>query len=92
MSGDVRAALDAAGEAVRVYLDKNGCGEVCALRPCRCADGAAAAAIAAFLRALPGCDVMLQRWTDDDPPQQNGPHSNFTLAAAVTAAAREGSE
>lgn len=45
--------------------------------------------IAAFLRALPPSDVMMQRWTDDDPPRQNGPHSTVTLAAAVTAAATE---
>ena len=50
----------------------------------------AAAAIAAFLRALPCCDVMMQRWTNDDPPERDGPHSTITLAAAVEAAAREG--
>ncbi len=48
------------------------------------------AAIAAFLRALPCCDVMMQRWTNDDPPERDGPHSTITLAAAVEAAAREG--
>jgi len=50
----------------------------------------AAAAIAAFLRALSPCDVMMQRWTNDNPPQQDGPHSTITLAAAVTAAAEDG--
>lgn len=49
-----------------------------------------APAIAAFLRALPCCDVMMQRWTNDDPPERDGPHSTITLAAAVEAAAREG--
>lgn len=44
----------------------------------------AAAVAAAFLRALPACDVMMERnsW-------EGGPHSTHTLAAAVEAAAKE---
>lgn len=43
-----------------------------------------AAAIAVFLRALPACDVMMERnsW-------EGGPHSTHTLAAAVERAAQE---
>ena len=79
MSG-VRKALEEAERAVNQITE----GE--------CADERliAAAAIAAFLRALPCCDVMMQRWTNDDPPERDGPHSTLTLAAAVEAAAREG--
>lgn len=89
----VRKALEAAGEAVRKALVKPPCcmeGTGCELPPCHCSRVAASAAIAAFLRALPCCDVMMQRWTNDDPPERDGPHSTITLAAAVEAAAREG--
>lgn len=79
MSDPVRAALEAAEDAAHIA----GC------PPGSCAH-VAAATIAAFLRALPCCDVMMQRWTNDDPPERDGPHSTITLAAAVEAAAREG--
>lgn len=47
----------------------------------------AAAAVAAFLRALPACDVMMERnsW-------EGGPHSTHALAAAVERAAQEASD
>lgn len=45
-------------------------------------EGTAAVSVAAFLRALPACDVMMERnsW-------EGGPHSTQTLAAAVERAA-----
>jgi len=43
-----------------------------------------AAIIAAFLRALRPCDVLMDR------PGDLGPHSTVTLAAAVEEAARDG--
>ncbi len=53
---DARAALEVAAEAVRVSLNRPGvsCPEqVCEMRPCPCSNDAAAAAIAAFLEAMP---------------------------------------
>jgi hypothetical protein len=52
----IKAALQAAGEAARVALTKPGvaCGDpICTIAPCECARDGAAAAIVAFLRALP---------------------------------------
>ncbi len=77
----IRDALRAAGEAARDAFACKPCGEPCTLPPCRCADAAGAAAVAAFLRALPACDVMM-----DHP--EGAMHSTRTLAAAVEAAAR----
>lgn len=52
----IKAALEAAGEAVRQAIIKPPCcmeGTGCELPPCHCSSVAAAGAIAAFLRALP---------------------------------------
>jgi len=83
----IRAALDAAGEAARIEACKPGCcgeGTGCEIGPCYCSTVAARAAIAAFLRALPPSDVMMQRYAPDG--DLAGPHSTLTLAAAVEAA------
>lgn len=56
MSDPIKAALEAAGEAVRQNLIKPPCcmeGTGCELPPCHCSSVAAAAAIAAFLEAMP---------------------------------------
>jgi hypothetical protein len=52
----IKRALEGAGEAVRQAIIKPPCcmeGTGCELPPCHCASVAAAAAIAAFLEALP---------------------------------------
>lgn len=79
----IRDALREAGEAARDSFACKPCGEPCTLPPCWCADAAAAAAVAAFLRALPACDVMMDR-------PEGAMHSTRTLAAAVERAAKEG--
>jgi hypothetical protein len=52
----VADSLVVAAEAARASLALSNCVDagVCVLPPCRCATDAAAAAIAAFVRALPG--------------------------------------
>lgn len=83
----IKAALEAAGEAARKAIITPGCcieGTGCEVCPCHCASVAASAAVAAFLRALPKCSIMLAR---DDA---HGYHNTTSLAAAVEAAAREG--
>jgi hypothetical protein len=52
----------------------------------------AAAAVAAFLRALPACDVMMPQNPDPRATDPGGPHSTQTLAAAVERAAREAAD
>ncbi len=52
----IKAALVAAGEAARKAFIVPGCcmeGTGCEMPPCHCSQVAAAAAVAAFLRALP---------------------------------------
>ena len=74
----VAVALAAGAEAARRSLYPGMCRDgACMMAPCQCAHDAAAAAIAAFLRALPAVDVMMDR------PEPNGPHSTRTLARAV---------
>lgn len=48
--------------------------------PCQWCAAGSAAAVAAFLRALPPCDVLMDRGNN------RGMHSTRTLAAAVEAA------
>ena len=50
----IRDALREAGEAARDSFACKPCGEPCTLPPCRCADDAAAAAVAAFNRRIAG--------------------------------------
>lgn len=50
------AAVRAAGEAVRLDIDRNHCGDPCSLPPCRCADQVARIALAAYARAM-GRDI-----------------------------------
>lgn len=84
MSDPIRDALREAGEAARRSLYPGMCRDgACMLAPCACADAAAAAAVAAFLRALPACDVMMDR-------PEGAMHSTRTLAAEVERAAKEG--
>jgi hypothetical protein len=53
VSDTIRAALEAAAETAQATL-WNACpGRVCPSMPCLCIENATAAAIAAFLRALP---------------------------------------
>jgi len=55
-AANIAAALRAAGEAARKAFTVPGCcmeGTGCELPPCHCSQVAAAAAIAAFLRAAP---------------------------------------
>jgi hypothetical protein len=92
MDDAIRKALEAAGEAVRQSLIKPPCcmeGTGCELPPCHCSSVAAAAAIAAFLEALPPVDVMMAQ-RPHDPVDPGGPHSTGTLAAAVRRAAGGG--
>ncbi len=84
---DVKKALEAAGEAAREQLRASGSclSEACDIGPCDCANDAAAAAIAAFLRALPvGLRGVPGAITDGYAPAVM-PH---LLAAAVEAAAK----
>ena len=56
MSDPIRDALRVAGEAARKAIIRPGCcmeGTGCEMPPCHCSQVAAAAAVAAFLRALP---------------------------------------
>jgi hypothetical protein len=86
----IKAALEAAGEAVRQsnqHSDVCYYMEACRLKPCACAYNASAAAIAAFLRALPGStrnDGAL--WWYQIPADTETHH---WLAAAVEEAARD---
>jgi hypothetical protein len=89
MLDPIRAALDAAGEAARVAMSRPGCcmeGTGCELPPCHCSREAAAAAIAAFLRALP-THHMRRRY----PGGLYDTHGMTTkrLALLVEAAAKE---
>lgn len=57
---EIRKALEAAGEAARKALVKPPCcmeGTGCEMPPCHCSQRAAAAAVAAFLRALPNLNL-----------------------------------
>lgn len=58
----IKAALEQAGEAVRIAMMRPGCcmaaGAGCELPPCHCATVAAAAAVAAFLRS-PGAKEFI---------------------------------
>lgn len=99
MSAEVKAALEAAGEAARKALVRPGCcmeGTGCEVCPCHCASLAAAAAIASFLRALPE-DVLFARMKGDEAAMLSvrfvdGAEDFDDLAAAVTAAAQEGGQ
>lgn len=87
----IRAALAAA--AKRLCVCDGECFETRHGRmngPCDAMIGQAAAAIAAFLRALPACDVMMAQNPDPHAADPGGPHSTITLAAAVERAARDG--
>jgi hypothetical protein len=85
----IKAALEAAGEAARKALVKPPCcmeGTGCELPPCHCSKVAAAAAIAAFLRALPQ-----EPWRSDPIGRWSiGGDIADEIAAAVEQAAREG--
>lgn len=74
----IQAALEKAGEAVRVAIVRPGCcmeGTGCELPPCHCASVAASAAIVAFLRALEDTAMLC--------PYTCEPTSLHELAAAV---------
>jgi len=91
----IRAALEAAKEAVndvllRPVIDVLMAGKHTVIVPERQSENMAAAAVAAFLRALPACDVMMPQNPDPRATDPGGPHSTQTLAAAVERAAREG--
>jgi hypothetical protein len=88
MSDPIKAALREAGEAARKAMAKPGCcieGTGCELPPCHCSQVAAAAAVAAFLRALP---TMHFRITPGHVAIL-GQRGLEELAAAVTRAAQE---
>jgi hypothetical protein len=91
MSDPIRAALDKAAEAARIEACKPGCcgeGTGCEVGPCHCSRVAAAAAVAAFFRALPDLSVCLRLACN-----YNGSgDSSATLAAPVLAAAKEDRE
>lgn len=82
MDDAIKAAL---AEAINVVAGNETCqlrdGSAPCTRHCECA-ALTAAAIAAFLRALPQCSVMLAA--------DSGWHNTVTLAAAVENATREG--
>ena len=80
----IRAALDAAAHAECVArAGVNECEPQACRAPCKWCAAGATAAVAAFLRALPACDVLMDRSGD------LGMHSTVTLAAAVEATAGE---
>jgi hypothetical protein len=82
----IKAALVAAGEAARKAFIVPGCcmeSTGCELPPCHCSQVAAAAAVAAFLRALPITHFGLGPW------MRSGPDLGAEIAAAVERAARE---
>jgi hypothetical protein len=82
----ITSALRAAGEAARIAGCQPGCcgeGTGCEVGPCHCAKVAAAAAIAAFLRALPERDLLATRMSIGFPGTLH------RLAAAVEEAARD---
>ena len=81
MSDPIRDALREAGEAFCRYPDGLRCDAT--LPTCGYCIAGAAAAVAAFLRALPACDVMMDR-------PEGAMHSTRTLAAAAERAAKEG--
>jgi hypothetical protein len=89
----IKAALREAGEAARLSLGADGgclpiaCAN-CTLPPCACADAAAAAAVAAFLRALPDW-CLFQEFGRPPVPGTTGSGHITDLAAAVERAAQE---
>jgi hypothetical protein len=88
MSDAVKAAIEAAAQAVCRWPDGLSCNSSQPSPACENCTGHAAAAIAAFLRALPDGDVCTQgifnrRWDDGQPMTLH------TLAAAVARAAQE---
>ena len=88
MTDPIRAALDKAAEAARIEACKPGCcgeGTGCEVGPCHCSRVAAAAAVAAFLRALKDGDVLTLLKAERDP--NHGWRD--TLADAVLAAAKD---
>jgi hypothetical protein len=88
MSDPIRAALDKAAEAARIEACKPGCcgeGTGCEVGPCHCSRVAAAAAIAAFLRALTDGAVLVLLSKAPDPYYG----WRDTLADAVLAAAKD---
>lgn len=82
MTDAIKAAL---AEAINIVAGNETCqlrdGSAPCTRHCECA-ALTAAAIAAFLRALPQCSVMIAA--------DHGWHNTATLATAVQRAAREG--
>lgn len=76
MSDAIKAAMREAEHACSDWLDG-------AVAPAMWTKQASAAAVAAFLRALPPCDVLMDR-------PEGAMHSTRTLAAAVERAAKEG--
>jgi hypothetical protein len=89
MPDPIREGLVKAGDAARVAMSRPGCcmeGTGCELPPCHCSRVAAAAAIVAFLRALP-THHMRRRY----PGGLYDTHGMTTkrLASLVEAAAKE---
>ena len=88
MTDPIRAALEKAAEAARIEACKPGCcgeGTGCEVGPCHCSRVAAAAAVAAFLRALPD-DAVLMLLTGEQDPNHGW---RDTLADAVLAVAKD---
>lgn len=84
----IATALDAASEAGRQAMALPGCcleGTGCELPPCHCSRVAAAAAVAAFLRALPEHQMKLRLGPAAFSPEAT---STRKMAAAVEAAAK----
>lgn len=97
----ITAALRAASEAARIAGCQPGCcgeGTGCEVGPCHCAHVSSAAAIAAFLRALPAKHGLRQRavyfmvedeWGGAGIAPVAGAEDFASLAAAVEEAARD---
>ncbi len=90
MTDPIRAALEKAAEAARIRACKPGCcgeGTGCEVGPCYCSRVAAAAAVAAFLRALPDQYTKGGAAFWDAMPVEI--ETRLWLADAVLAAAKE---
>jgi hypothetical protein len=91
MTDPIRAAIKKAAEAARIEACKPGCcgeGTGCEVGPCHCSRVAAAAAIAAFLRALPDGSMIVAIARSSSPNNR----WQDAMAEAVLAAAKEDRE
>ena len=88
MTDPIRAALEKAAEAARIEACKPGCcgeGTGCEVGPCHCSRVAAAAAVAAFLHALPDGSMIVAIARSSSPNNR----WQDAMAQAVLAAAKD---